>query len=201
MCGLFCLFFWLPSRHGLLHWSGCRPTSTVCWPSPDPNNKVTLAGAKINVSLQLPVPTADASVCVTGHEAGTAAPSPSIPLVRIGPQTWSFVFRGTFRALQPGELFLNALYLEKCEVVRRKLAVKWTETERRACTMWKLHARKHGSASAFCVALVHVGGCVSVSSGCTVCMPEGLFQREPISDVSRIAHDRSSSSVSQFKAF
>lgn len=65
----------------------------------------TLAGAKINVSLQLPVPTADASVFVVGHKAGKAAPSPSIPMVCIGPWSWTFLFRGAFSALQPGELF------------------------------------------------------------------------------------------------
>lgn len=111
VCGLFCLFFWLPSRHGLLHWSGCCPTSAACWPSPDPNNKVTLAGAKINISLQLPAPTADASLCVVGHEAerqhlfplllwSVSALSPS--LFYSGKPSWG--------------LCLNALYFEKCKV-------------------------------------------------------------------------------------
>lgn len=54
----------------LLHWSGCRPTSTVSWPSPDPNNKVTLAGAKVNGGLQLPVP-AVPCVCRTCGRKGS----------------------------------------------------------------------------------------------------------------------------------
>lgn len=145
MCGLFCLFFWLRSRHGLLHWSGCCPTSTVCWPSPDPNNKVTLAGAKINVSLQLPVPTADASVCVMGHEAGKSVPSPSIPLMRISLWTGLFYLGEPSGHCNVESCFLHVLYLEKCEAVRGELAVKWPEAEKRVRTIRKLHVCSRGS--------------------------------------------------------
>lgn len=56
--------------------------------------------------------------------------------------------------------------------------------------------------SAFYVSLAHVGVRVSVSLciECMGCVPVGLFQRDHF-DVSRIAHDRTSSSGSQSKAF
>lgn len=172
VCGLFCLFFWLPSRNGLLHWSGCCPTSTACWPSPDPNNKVTLAGAKINVSLQLPAPTADASMCIAGYEAERQCLFP--------PLLWSVsaLSPGLFYSGEPsGELFLNALYFERCEVFQRELAVKWTEAENRVYDMEAacIQSWFTPAASAFGAALARVGVHVSVSSRtqCAGCAPVG----------------------------
>lgn len=60
--------------------------------------------------------------------------------------------------------------------------MKWTEAEKRVCMeaacaqSWFIPAT-----SAFCVALAHVGVCVSVTSciECMGCVPEGLFQRDP----------------------
>lgn len=87
-----------------------------------------------------------------------------------------------FGALQPGELYLNALYLEKCEVVHRELAVKWTEDEKRACTIGKLHMCKHGSYFLyFWITLAHMSVCVSMSSciQCMGCVPAGFCQMDP----------------------
>lgn len=129
--------------------------------------------------------------------AGKAVPSPSIPLMFIRPWTLSFFYSG----------HCNLESYNKCplfgEVVQRELAVKWTEDEKRVCTIGKLHTCKHGSCFLyFWVTLAHECMCEYVlmytAYGLCACR---ISSNGPTSDVNSAAHNWKSSSGSQSKAF
>lgn len=205
VCGLFCLFFWLPSRHGLLHWSGCRPTSTVCWPSPDPNNSHL---SRCQNKRQPPATCTDCwHFCVCCGPQGWKGSTFSLHSSGVYRSLeLDFFIQGSLQCTATWRAILNALYLEKCEVVQRELAVKWTEAEKCVC-VW--------CGSCMCAVMAHTCTfsflCLFSSCGCAcecflvyrvygVCAC-GFIPKGPIFDVSRIAHDRTSSSGSQSKAF
>lgn len=136
-----------------------------------------------------------------GHVAGKAVPSPSITLMCIRPWTWSFLFwqppgHSTWRAI------FNVLYLEKCEVVQRGLAVKRVRLKNVfACDREDVYVQAWFITSTF-LCNFSTSGCEHVLIyrvyGLCAC---GITSNGPSTDVSCAAHSWKSSSRSRSRAF